>query len=113
MRLFSPLFALLTLSFLVTEPAFAAIKFKRFPHCPEGAVTVKTCECHAGTSGRYHFLSRRKVVRHPYRQVSQVVPPSATADFISSAIWRIRPRRQKSRPKLDAARRCGRGWHEV
>jgi hypothetical protein len=37
------------------EPAFAAIKFKRFPHCPEGTVSAKTCECHAGTSGRYRF----------------------------------------------------------
>jgi hypothetical protein len=55
MRLFLLFSALLSLSFLVTEPAFAAIKFKRFPHCPEGKVTVKTCECHAGTSGRYHF----------------------------------------------------------
>ena len=57
MRLFSLLFALLSLSFLVTEPAVAAIKFKRFPHCPEGIVpeSLKTCECHAGTSGRYHF----------------------------------------------------------
>ena len=52
---FSLPFALLTLSFLATEPAFAAIKFKRFPHCPEGTVTMKTCECHAGSSGRYHF----------------------------------------------------------
>ena len=60
MRLFSLLFALLSLSFLVAEPAFAAIKFKRFPHCPEGAVTVKTCECHAGTSGRYHFCHAGK-----------------------------------------------------
>ena len=55
MKLFSLLFVLLGLSFLVTEPAFAAIKFKRFPHCPAGHVSVKTCECHAGTSGRYHF----------------------------------------------------------
>lgn len=55
MRLFSLLFALVSLSFLVTEPAFAAIKFKRFPQCPEGTVSMKTCECHAGTSGRYHF----------------------------------------------------------
>jgi hypothetical protein len=55
MRLSSLAFALLGLSFLVTEPAVAAIKFKRFPHCPEGPVSVKTCECHAGTSGRYHF----------------------------------------------------------
>ena len=71
MRLFLPPFALLSLSFLVTEPAFAAIKFKRFPHCPEGTVTVKTCECHAGTSGRYHFC-HGKFVRPRYGQVSQV-----------------------------------------
>ena len=55
MRPVSLAFALLGLCFLVTEPAFAAIKFKRFPHCPEGTVSVKTCECHAGTSGRYQF----------------------------------------------------------
>lgn len=55
MRFFPHVFVLLALSFLVTEPASAAIKFKRFPHCAEGTVTVKTCECHAGTSGRYHF----------------------------------------------------------
>ncbi len=55
MRLFPVVFALLGWFFLLTEPASAAIKFKRFPHCPEGIVTVKTCECHAGTSGRYHF----------------------------------------------------------
>ena len=47
--------ALLSLSFLATEPVSAAIKFKRFPQCPAGPVTVKTCECHAGTSSRYHF----------------------------------------------------------
>jgi len=53
----SLLFAFLALSFLATEPAFAAIKFKRFPECPEGAVpvSVRTCECHRGTSGRYRF----------------------------------------------------------
>jgi hypothetical protein len=37
------------------QDASAAIKFKRFPHCPEGLVSMKTCECHAGTSGKYHF----------------------------------------------------------
>lgn len=37
------------------QGASAAIKYKRFPHCPQGPVTMKTCECHAGTSGRYHF----------------------------------------------------------
>jgi len=41
--------------FLITGDAVAAIKFKRFPHCPAGLVTKKTCECHAGESGRYHF----------------------------------------------------------
>jgi hypothetical protein len=40
---------------LMVQDSFAAITFKRFPHCPEGAVTKKTCECHAGSSGRYHF----------------------------------------------------------
>lgn len=55
MRPFSLAFAFLGLSFLLTEPALAAIKFKRFPHCPEGTVSVKTCECHAGTSGRYQL----------------------------------------------------------
>jgi len=55
MKLFSPFFALLALSFLATEPAFAAVKFKRFPPCPEGIVSKRTCECHAGTSGRYRF----------------------------------------------------------
>ena len=54
-RLFPLLFALLGWCFLATAPAYAAIKFKRFPHCPEGTVTVKTCECHAGASGRYRF----------------------------------------------------------
>ena len=39
----------------MAEESFAAIKFKRFPHCPEGLVSKKTCECHAGTSGRFHF----------------------------------------------------------
>jgi hypothetical protein len=55
MRRFSLPFAPLGLCLLIAEPASAAIKFKRFPHCPEGPVTMKTCECHRGTSGRYHF----------------------------------------------------------
>jgi hypothetical protein len=55
MKLFSILFAFLAWSILAAEPASAAIKFKRFAPCAEGVVTVKTCECHAGTSGRYHF----------------------------------------------------------
>ena len=55
MRRTSLLFAFLALSFLATEPALAAIKFKRFPACPEGPVSVRTCECHAGTSGRYRY----------------------------------------------------------
>lgn len=40
---------------LMAQDALAAIKFKRFPHCPEGLVSKKTCECHAGESGRFHF----------------------------------------------------------
>ena len=48
MRPFSLVFALLSLSLLATDPASAAIKFKRFPHCPEGLVSKRTCECHRG-----------------------------------------------------------------
>jgi hypothetical protein len=51
--------ATVVLSFILTcglaQEAFAAIKYERFPHCPDGLVSMKTCECHAGTSGRYHF----------------------------------------------------------
>jgi hypothetical protein len=47
----------LTLVFncLLAQNAFAAVKFKRFPHCGEGPVTVKTCECHASNSRIWHF----------------------------------------------------------
>jgi hypothetical protein len=40
---------------LLAQEASAAIKYKRFAHCLEGLVSAKTCECHAGASGRYHF----------------------------------------------------------
>jgi hypothetical protein len=40
---------------LTTSGASGAVKFKRFSHCPEGLVSKKTCECHAGASGRFHF----------------------------------------------------------
>src|SRR5262249_53947088 len=40
---------------LTMYEASAAIRFKRFPHCPEGLVSKKNCECHGGTSGRFHF----------------------------------------------------------
>jgi len=40
---------------LTVYEASAAIRFKRFDHCPEGLVSKKTCECHAGSSGRFHF----------------------------------------------------------
>jgi len=43
------------LTCLMAQDAFAAIKFKRFPHCSVGLVTEKTCECHAGASGRFHY----------------------------------------------------------
>jgi hypothetical protein len=39
----------------LAQQASAAIKYKRFPHCGQGYVTLKTCECHAGNTGRYHF----------------------------------------------------------
>ena len=40
---------------LTIYEASAAVRFKRFAHCPEGLVSKKTCECHAGSSGRFHF----------------------------------------------------------
>jgi hypothetical protein len=40
---------------LTAQESSAAIRFKRFQHCPEGLVSKKTCECHAGTSGRFHY----------------------------------------------------------
>jgi hypothetical protein len=43
------------LTCVFAQAAPAAIKYKRFPHCPEGLVAMKTCECHAGASGHYHF----------------------------------------------------------
>jgi hypothetical protein len=39
----------------LAQQASAAVKYKRFPHCGEGYVTQKTCECHAGNTDRYHF----------------------------------------------------------
>lgn len=55
MKKLAVLFVCALISCLVTEPASSAIKFKRFPHCPDGLVSKRTCECHAGTSGRYRF----------------------------------------------------------
>jgi hypothetical protein len=44
------------LACVLAEPTQAAIKFKRFPACPDGPVSMKTCECQAaGTSRRHHF----------------------------------------------------------
>jgi hypothetical protein len=40
---------------LLGSQGSAAVKYKRFPRCPEGLVSAKTCECHIGTTGRYHF----------------------------------------------------------
>jgi hypothetical protein len=40
---------------LLSQDASAAVKFKRFPHCPEGLVSAKTCECHAVNSRIWHF----------------------------------------------------------
>jgi len=39
---------------MLAQEASAAIKFKRFPPCPDGVVDNKTCECHAFVSNRYH-----------------------------------------------------------
>src|SRR5262249_21195508 len=40
---------------LAAEESSAAITFKRFPHCPQGLVSKATCECHRGSSGRFHY----------------------------------------------------------
>jgi len=40
---------------LAAQEALAAVKYKRFPHCADGVVTVKTCECHAGKSAPYRY----------------------------------------------------------
>jgi len=40
---------------LPAQDALAAVKYKRFPRCPEGLVSAKTCECRAGNSGKYRF----------------------------------------------------------
>jgi hypothetical protein len=45
---------------LLTTDALAAIQFKRFAHCGEGLVTVKTCECHASNSRHWHFCHARE-----------------------------------------------------
>jgi hypothetical protein len=42
-------------AFLPAQNALAAIKFKRFAHCGDGLVTVKTCECHASNSRVWHY----------------------------------------------------------
>jgi hypothetical protein len=40
---------------LHAQIAFAAVRFKRFAHCGDGLVTVKTCECHASNSRVWHY----------------------------------------------------------
>jgi hypothetical protein len=45
----------LLFSGLLAQDASAAVKFKRFQHCPEGPVSAKTCECHAVNSRIWHF----------------------------------------------------------
>ena len=42
-------------TFPLAQNALAAVKFKRFAHCDEGLVSVKTCECHASNSRIWHY----------------------------------------------------------
>jgi hypothetical protein len=42
-------------TFAMSQGASAAIQFKRFPHCPDGLVSAKTCECHATNSRHWHY----------------------------------------------------------
>jgi len=46
---------------MTIHEASSAVRFKRFEHCSEGLVSQKTCECHAGTSGRFHFCHAGKI----------------------------------------------------
>jgi hypothetical protein len=43
------------LACVIAQDADAAIRFKRFAHCPAGLISKKTCECHMGETGRYHI----------------------------------------------------------
>ena len=40
---------------LMAQDASAAFKFKRFEHCPDGLVSVKTCECRSTSSRHFEF----------------------------------------------------------
>jgi hypothetical protein len=42
------------LAVLLVGEAFAALRIKHFPPCPEAAVVDKTCECRAFVSTRLH-----------------------------------------------------------
>jgi hypothetical protein len=51
---------------IAAQEASAAIKFKRFPSCPEGLVN-KTCECHPIVSGRHHIChAGQYCIRHTF-----------------------------------------------
>jgi hypothetical protein len=42
-------------TFFLAQDAFAAVKFQRVQHCPDGLVSAKTCECRASNSRRWHY----------------------------------------------------------
>jgi hypothetical protein len=43
---------------LPVQDASAAIVFKRFPHCGDGLVTEKTCECHKAGTTRFYYCHK-------------------------------------------------------
>ena len=48
----------LLLSCLLPADGSAAVRFKRFHHCDDGLVTVKTCECHKSNSRIWHYCHK-------------------------------------------------------
>ena len=51
--------AVFILGFIATcalsQPANAAVKFKRFAHCGDGLVSAKVCECHKAGTSLFHY----------------------------------------------------------
>jgi phosphatidylserine/phosphatidylglycerophosphate/cardiolipin synthase-like enzyme len=77
---------------ILATDAFAAVKFKRFPHCGEGLVTVKTCECHAINSRIWHFCHAGEYCRRidgklvtDERPNALICPPSFLVRALSHA----------------------------
>jgi len=40
---------------LTAQESFAAVKYKRYPACPEGLVSAKTCDCQISGTKHFHY----------------------------------------------------------